>query len=318
MVYAVATKSCVYLYDTQQKIPFGVISNIHYTRLTDLTWSYDGRILLVSSTDGFCSIIIFNENELGQIYKEDEPMEIGDDEVKTPIKNINKPVVVDENLNKSMNKLDSEGSNEKSNVEEKKVEVNSTGLIIPPIISSDEKFESPEKKELPATPIAIRRYPRKSPTAEDSPVVSNKTPQQVKPTSAKKATPIAVRRKPRQIIEKHPSAPPQVEEAIDAWPISSSQENKPATPNVSKEIPKPLTTPEIDTETNMRLVYDDDDDEVMHDEKSDNHTNVPPIEPVTPIANRTTDVNSGSGTPKTPRRVDFKTISTPKSKKKIL
>lgn len=68
MIFAVATKSSVYLYDTQQPMPFGLISNIHYTRLTDLAWSHDGRILTVSSTDGFCTLITFASDELGEEY----------------------------------------------------------------------------------------------------------------------------------------------------------------------------------------------------------------------------------------------------------
>ncbi|KAI9575215.1 chromatin assembly factor 1 subunit B-like [Glossina fuscipes] len=72
MIFAVATRSSVYFYDTQQKSPFGLISNIHYTRLTDITWSSDGRIVVVSSTDGFCSLITFEEGELGDIYEQSE------------------------------------------------------------------------------------------------------------------------------------------------------------------------------------------------------------------------------------------------------
>nr|CAD7587363.1 unnamed protein product [Timema genevievae] len=69
MILAVASQSSVVLYDTQQPEPFGIISNIHYTRLTDLTWSSDGRALVVSSTDGYCSIVTFAEGELGKEYK---------------------------------------------------------------------------------------------------------------------------------------------------------------------------------------------------------------------------------------------------------
>ncbi|XP_046392894.1 chromatin assembly factor 1 subunit B [Ischnura elegans] len=69
VVFAVATQKSVILYDTQQPLPFAKISNIHYTRLTDITWSSDGRILVVSSTDGYCSAITFAEGELGIPYK---------------------------------------------------------------------------------------------------------------------------------------------------------------------------------------------------------------------------------------------------------
>merc|ERR1719431_2169132 len=68
MVYAVATQNAVMFYDTQQAAPFARVCNIHYTGLTDLTWSPCGNILLVSSSDGYCSIITFTPVELGQEY----------------------------------------------------------------------------------------------------------------------------------------------------------------------------------------------------------------------------------------------------------
>ncbi|XP_064473621.1 chromatin assembly factor 1 subunit B-like isoform X2 [Ornithodoros turicata] len=73
MVFAVATQDAVLLYDTQQSAPFGHISNIHYARLSDLTWSPDGQILIASSTDGFCSIITFAKDEIGEVYEGDLP-----------------------------------------------------------------------------------------------------------------------------------------------------------------------------------------------------------------------------------------------------
>ncbi|KAA0192790.1 hypothetical protein HAZT_HAZT009175 [Hyalella azteca] len=68
MVFAVACQNSVLLYDTQQLMPFAMVSNMHITRLTDLSWSSDGRILAISSTDGYCSITYFNEGELGEVY----------------------------------------------------------------------------------------------------------------------------------------------------------------------------------------------------------------------------------------------------------
>lgn len=95
MIFAVATKSSVYLYDTQQKMPFGVISNIHYTRLTDLTWSSDARILIVSSTDGFCSLITFTAGELGEFFVEESgeettPVSTQEKTSSTPVINENR------------------------------------------------------------------------------------------------------------------------------------------------------------------------------------------------------------------------------------
>lgn len=72
MVFAIATDSDVVLYDTQQTAPFAHLQNIHYTRLTDLTWSLDGRILAAASTDGFCTIVTFEPEELGKVYVKEE------------------------------------------------------------------------------------------------------------------------------------------------------------------------------------------------------------------------------------------------------
>ncbi|RZF48302.1 hypothetical protein LSTR_LSTR010265 [Laodelphax striatellus] len=68
VVFAIATQSSVILYDTQHMAPFAYVANIHYTRLTDLAWSSDGRLLVVSSSDGYCSLISFADGELGEVY----------------------------------------------------------------------------------------------------------------------------------------------------------------------------------------------------------------------------------------------------------
>ncbi|KAL6876550.1 WD40 repeat-like protein [Trichoderma novae-zelandiae] len=69
MVYAVATQDSVLLYDTQQKTPICIVSNLHCATFTDLAWSTDGLTLIISSSDGFCSTLTFAPGELGEIYK---------------------------------------------------------------------------------------------------------------------------------------------------------------------------------------------------------------------------------------------------------
>ncbi|KAJ3592355.1 hypothetical protein NHX12_007482 [Muraenolepis orangiensis] len=76
MVLAVASEDSVYLYDTQQTLPFGLVANIHYHTLSDLTWSGDGSFLAVSSTDGYCSFVSFSPGELGQPLKEPPVLEV--------------------------------------------------------------------------------------------------------------------------------------------------------------------------------------------------------------------------------------------------
>lgn len=39
VVFAVASEDSIFFYDSQQSLPFGYVSNIHYHTLSDLTWS---------------------------------------------------------------------------------------------------------------------------------------------------------------------------------------------------------------------------------------------------------------------------------------
>ncbi|CAH0553132.1 unnamed protein product [Brassicogethes aeneus] len=75
IIIAVATDHDVILYDTQQHAPFAWLQQIHYTRLTDLSWSPDGQLLTACSTDGFCALITFEHGELGTPYTEKECIE---------------------------------------------------------------------------------------------------------------------------------------------------------------------------------------------------------------------------------------------------
>jgi chromatin assembly factor 1 subunit B len=279
MIYAVASKSSVYLYDTQQKIPFGMVSNIHYTRLTDLAWSHDGRLLFVSSTDGFCSIIQFDEGDLGKEYKGATIKEII--ESKTS-KNEAK------NKKKKKPKKKAEKSPSESNMDvDENVEI---AVVLPDlpeeiketipvdkIIKSNDVF-SPEKQvEKPVTPIQIRKFPRNldgdtlnddlvkiTPTKDENLKQAEiKTPKNTFNFHSKTPTPIEVRRFPRvlqpQSIQKSEN---------DEWP-------KPVVDN------SPLSSQES-----------------IKDEQ--------------PTIIKTPQQG------KTPRRIELQTISTPKSKKKLL
>lgn len=83
LVFAIATKDKILVYDTQQEYPIAEIRDIHYAGLSDLSWSADGRILLATSTDGFCTFVYFPEGELGEFY-EGEPYKFETTEIKKP------------------------------------------------------------------------------------------------------------------------------------------------------------------------------------------------------------------------------------------
>lgn len=280
MIFAIATKCSVYLYDTQQKLPFGLISNIHYTRLTDLAWSNDGNTLLASSTDGYCSIVQFVDGELGKVYKEqtikdivtaktykDEPKK----KKKAKKSNIMKR---DDEVEKSPTGEEKENADENMEVDlpvKESISIiklpESIKEIIPvnKIIKSSEIF-SPEKQvRSPPKPIQVRKYPRNveeldsSPPAKQCPQVPNvvTTPKGPSFFSSKTPTRIEVRRHARVPVSQ------PAEKASDVDDFSKSLQQSP----MDRKLPA---------------------------------------------------VNAETLTPKTPRRIELQTISTPKSKKKLL
>ncbi|XP_078619301.1 chromatin assembly factor 1 subunit B-like [Branchiostoma floridae x Branchiostoma japonicum] len=115
IVFAVATEDSVLFYDTQQTIPFALISNIHYHRLSDLAWSEDGSILMISSTDGYCTFVTFDPDELGtpsqqqpkvanQKTEETPSANEKPPEIQTPNQKSPEPVVVNGNQKGTANK----------------------------------------------------------------------------------------------------------------------------------------------------------------------------------------------------------------------
>ncbi|KDQ18379.1 hypothetical protein BOTBODRAFT_154299 [Botryobasidium botryosum FD-172 SS1] len=61
MLFAVATQDTVLIYDTQQAGPICLFTNLHYTSFTDVSWAPDGQSLMLASSDGYCSIVVFDE-----------------------------------------------------------------------------------------------------------------------------------------------------------------------------------------------------------------------------------------------------------------
>ncbi|WWC65230.1 uncharacterized protein I303_107846 [Kwoniella dejecticola CBS 10117] len=68
LLYAVACQDSVLLYDTQQAGPIAIFRGLHYAGFTDIAWSPDGQTLMLSSSDGYCSIVVFDLTELGTVH----------------------------------------------------------------------------------------------------------------------------------------------------------------------------------------------------------------------------------------------------------
>lgn len=68
MVYAIATSSAVLIFSTEKMQPLYGMGNFHYAALTDLSWR-GSEMLALSSSDGYVSFMVFDNNELGAIYE---------------------------------------------------------------------------------------------------------------------------------------------------------------------------------------------------------------------------------------------------------
>eukprot|EP00814_Leptocylindrus_danicus_P021879 CAMPEP_0116016952 /NCGR_PEP_ID=MMETSP0321-20121206/7772_1 /TAXON_ID=163516 /ORGANISM="Leptocylindrus danicus var. danicus, Strain B650" /LENGTH=699 /DNA_ID=CAMNT_0003487079 /DNA_START=296 /DNA_END=2395 /DNA_ORIENTATION=- len=69
-IFCVLTIDTVYIYDTVQLAPLAVVQGIHYAGLTDAAWSNDGRTLIVTSSDGYLTVLSFEEGELGDVVND--------------------------------------------------------------------------------------------------------------------------------------------------------------------------------------------------------------------------------------------------------
>jgi len=72
MVFAVATTSTVFVYDTQHQRPIGRLGGLHCTNINDVTWSADGTKLFCCSSDGYVSLVTFADGALGRALSETE------------------------------------------------------------------------------------------------------------------------------------------------------------------------------------------------------------------------------------------------------
>jgi hypothetical protein len=66
MVFAVVTISTIFVYDTQHPHPLARISGCHLATINDATWSPDGNMLVVCSSDGYLTFARFPPGSLGE------------------------------------------------------------------------------------------------------------------------------------------------------------------------------------------------------------------------------------------------------------
>ncbi|XP_057233199.1 chromatin assembly factor 1 subunit B [Malurus melanocephalus] len=208
LVFAVASEDSVLFYDTEQSFPFGYVSNIHYHTLSDISWSSDGSFLAISSTDGYCSFVTFEKDELGVPLKE------------KPQINVRTPGAADKKAKKSQpHKTISPGSRLAEGT--------------PPSRDPTLQPRTPSTagKELPSTPVGIKTIPvasseeRKNTQAGSQ---SSKTPQ---PRRITLTTLQSCFKTPRRVnlISLKPDTPTSA--YPDPVPVPPSSEQEPERPS---------------------------------------------------------------------------------------
>ncbi|KAK8965314.1 hypothetical protein KSP40_PGU017845 [Platanthera guangdongensis] len=65
VIFAVATLNSLYIYDSESAPPIVIVAGLHYAAITDISWSPNAEYVAVSSQDGYCSILEFDDEELG-------------------------------------------------------------------------------------------------------------------------------------------------------------------------------------------------------------------------------------------------------------
>ena len=64
VVFAIATQTEVLVYDTQHWYPICRFKDLHYAPISDIAWSPCGRLLCMSSQDGYITFVRFNDGEV--------------------------------------------------------------------------------------------------------------------------------------------------------------------------------------------------------------------------------------------------------------
>uniref|UniRef100_A0AC35TP12 Phosphomannomutase n=1 Tax=Rhabditophanes sp. KR3021 TaxID=114890 RepID=A0AC35TP12_9BILA len=70
VVFAICDTNTVHIYDSQTDVAISYVDKIHYDALTDMSWSHDGRMLIISSLEGYNSFLSFKVDGLGEILEE--------------------------------------------------------------------------------------------------------------------------------------------------------------------------------------------------------------------------------------------------------
>ncbi|KAM7513788.1 hypothetical protein LguiA_003371 [Lonicera macranthoides] len=144
LIFAVATLNSLYIYDTQSIQPIAILAGLHYAAVTDISWSPTGKYVALSSQDGYCTLVEFENDELGPPVSFSENKVMGDE---------NKISI--QNLEDTKRNEDTTNKNDIVDVESLKAdaEINEVKQMPPSLITSTPAPNKPAKRRI--TPMAI-------------------------------------------------------------------------------------------------------------------------------------------------------------------
>jgi chromatin assembly factor 1 subunit B len=151
-IFAVATLNSLYIYDTESDQPIAVLAGLHYAAVTDISWSPTGKYVAVSSQDGYCTLLEFENNELGSPISFSEG-KVMDDETKT-----HPQTPEDVNMVESITKKNeiAEVQTLKLKINENKAEINKNEARPETVPNPDTATASNKPAKRRITPMAIR------------------------------------------------------------------------------------------------------------------------------------------------------------------
>ncbi|KAL7142018.1 hypothetical protein ABFS83_08G094300 [Erythranthe nasuta] len=146
LIFAVATLNSLYIYDTESVQPIVIAAGVHYAAITDIAWSPAGNYLALSSQDGYCTLLEFDNQELGLPIPEEK--KAVSDANKSPVL----PDVVEENktIDKNNKNADVDSGKERVENSEKEKDENK---------KDGEEASSPSTREPPSKPAKRRITP---------------------------------------------------------------------------------------------------------------------------------------------------------------
>ncbi|XP_068201230.1 chromatin assembly factor 1 subunit B [Palaemon carinicauda] len=346
MIFAVATQNALFLYDTQQPVPFAKISNMHYTRLSDVAWSSDGRILVLSSTDGYCSLVSFSDEELGIPYQKTGGIA---QENRNNVENV-EMVSVDSPMNKKVES--SHGTPASKNNSPKPVAVKrltDSGKLgkrvsLTTLSSSTQKNNEPSQPSTPkqqnvkdsqeqSKDVEMESPEKTASSPARTPTRSSKTPRHISLTtlsSPKDKKKNSVTDSSVKIEAENLSPSKVASDSLSPSKATGTQRNPrrvllttvsspkgkatndaKSPSKIAQKTPRRLPLKTVSSPKNDRVAEVEIDEEVTKRFEGDNESPVKSTRNLSPVKTPTS-------TSKTPRRVSLITLSSPKGKKRLV